>query len=133
MPKAQQIGVVDAAAQKDVLEEAAAFALAKKPNPISKRPIPDANKFMVVAGGLEQGELMAWKAAPAMNAPGAIIRCLRAAASKSWEEGCEVEAREFTTLLFSVQSAALRHLFFAERMALKLPGVEAAPKPLKKV
>merc|ERR1712203_808740 len=36
-------------------------------------------------------------------------------------------------LVFGVQSAALRHLFFSERLASKVPGVKAKPAPLKKV
>ena len=35
--------------------------------------------------------------------------------------------------VFSVQSAALRHLFLAERMAQKVPGVNEKPAPLKKI
>jgi len=44
-----------------------------------------------------------------------------------------VEGQEFTRLLFSKQSAALRHLFFAERMANKVSGLKAQPAPIKKV
>merc|ERR1719253_786956 len=51
----------------------------------------------------------------------------------SFKEGLKVEASEFTRLVFSVQSAALRHLFFAERAAGKVPGVNAKPAPLKKI
>jgi len=69
-----------------------------------------------------------------MVAPAAIISCLRAACSKmSFEEGLRVEAKEFTKLVFGVQSAALRHLFFAERLCQKVPGVKASPLPLKKI
>merc|ERR1719221_2464986 len=68
-----------------------------------------------------------------MVAPVAIIKCLRAACTLSFEEGLKVEAREFTNLVFGIQSAALRHLFFSERLASKVPGVKAKPAPLKKV
>lgn len=132
--EAMKNGIVDAVAKEDVINEAAAFALAKPPAPISKRPVPHANRFMAAAGGLDQGLLMASNQAPGMIAPEAIINCLRAACSKmSFREGLEIEAKEFTRLVFSVQSAALRHLFFAERMASKVPGVNAKPMPLKKI
>lgn len=132
--EAMKNGIIDAVAKDDVINEAAAFALAKPPAPISKRPVPHANRFMAAAGGLDQGLLMASNQAPGMIAPEAIINCLRAACSKmSFKEGLEVEAKEFTRLVFSVQSAALRHLFFAERMASKVPGVNAKPMPLKKI
>jgi len=131
---AMKNGIVDAVAKEDVVNEAAAFALAKPPAPISKRPVPHANRFMAAAGGLDQGLLMASNQAPGMIAPEAIINCLKAACSKmSFQEGLAIEAKEFTRLVFSVQSAALRHLFFAERMASKVPGVNAKPMPLKKI
>merc|ERR1719281_1499832 len=102
--------------------------------PISKLPVPHANRFMAAAGGLDQALLQAWKSAPLMIAPPAIVECFRAACSKmSFQEGLKVEAEQFTKLLFSVESAAMRHLFFAERMAQKLPGIRAKPAPLKKI
>lgn len=133
-PQALKAGIIDVVAKGDVLIEAAAFALGKPPHPISKRLVPAESRLMAAAGALEQGELMAANQAPGMVAPAAIINCLRAACSKmSFEEGLRVEAKEFTKLVFGVQSAALRHLFFAERLCQKVPGVKASPLPLKKI
>nr|QJU71812.1 peroxisomal bifunctional protein [Gambierdiscus polynesiensis] len=133
--EAQKNGIVDVVAKgADVVAEAAAFSLGNPPNPISKRPVPFMNRLMAGMGALEQGELMAANQAPGMVAPAAIVNCLRAACSKmSFEEGLAVEAHEFTKLVFGVQSGALRHLFFAERLAQKVPGVDVPPAPLKKV
>eukprot|EP00933_Yihiella_yeosuensis_P035165 TRINITY_DN28647_c0_g1_i1.p1 TRINITY_DN28647_c0_g1~~TRINITY_DN28647_c0_g1_i1.p1 ORF type:complete len:785 (-),score=236.62 TRINITY_DN28647_c0_g1_i1:185-2464(-) len=133
---ALKAGILDGVAKGDVIDEAAAMALAKPPSPISKRGIPHESKFYVAGGALETGLLTASKAAPGMIAPEAIINCLKAATDKnvSFKEGLAVEAKEFTRLVFSVQSAALRHLFFAERAAAKVPGVNGKlAKPLKKV
>lgn len=133
-PQALKTGILSAVAKGDVVEEAAALALARPPSPISKLPVPPQNRLMAGAGALEQGELMAANQAPGMVAPSAIISCIRAACSKmSFREGLAVEAREFTKLVFGVQSAALRHLFFAERLAQKVPGVSAAPQAIRKV
>eukprot|EP00927_Polykrikos_kofoidii_P071249 TRINITY_DN67544_c0_g1_i1.p1 TRINITY_DN67544_c0_g1~~TRINITY_DN67544_c0_g1_i1.p1 ORF type:complete len:576 (-),score=111.95 TRINITY_DN67544_c0_g1_i1:170-1771(-) len=89
---------------------------------------------MAAGGALEQGHLTASKLAPGMIAPAAIVKCLQAACSKkSFREGLDVEATEFIKLLFSLQSAALRHLFFAERMAQKVPGIKVGPAKLRKV
>jgi len=133
-PQALKVGLVDALAKEDVLAEAAAFALKSPPHPISKRPVPHANRFMGAAGAFEQALLMASISAPGMIAPEAIVTCLRAACSKmTFQEGLVVEQREFGRLLFSVQSAAMRNLFFAERMATKLPGVRAKPAKVKSV
>eukprot|EP00913_Durusdinium_trenchii_P007950 g7456.t1 len=127
-------GIVDAVATKDVIEEAADFALSHPPNPISKREVPKTNRFMVAAGGLEQGLNTAVNAAPLMIAPRSIIKCFDAACSnKSFREGLAVEMEEFTKLVFSVESAALRHLFLSEGLARKVPGIDEKPAPLKKI
>merc|ERR1719222_268574 len=124
---AEKDGILDCIAKTDVVAEAAAFALEKPPHPISKRPVFHESRFMAASGALEQGLMMAEAQAPGMVAPAAIINCLKAACSKmSFREGLEVEAKEFMGLVFGVQSGALRHLFFAERLASKVPGVTSA-------
>ncbi|OLP83536.1 Peroxisomal bifunctional enzyme [Symbiodinium microadriaticum] len=131
---AKKNGIIDVVAKGDVVDEAAEFALTHPPAPISKREVPKTNRFMVAAGGLEQALNTAFNAQPLMVAPGGIIKCFEAACSgKSFREGVAVEMEEFTKLVFSVQSAALRHLFLAERMAQKVPGVNEKPAPLKKI
>lgn len=57
------------------------------------------------------------------DAPLAIIRCVEAAAAGDFEAGLKVEREEFQALLHGPQSAALRHLFFAERKAATVEGV----------
>eukprot|EP00434_Breviolum_minutum_P008319 symbB.v1.2.007340.t1/scaffold425.1/size368629/4 len=87
---------------------------------------------MVAAGGLESGLNTAVNAAPLMIAPRAIIKCFEAACSnKSFREGLAVEMEQFTNLVFSVESAALRHLFLSERLAQKadLLVINGAKRP----
>lgn len=60
---------------------------------------------------------------PQYPARAAIVRCVKAAAELSFAAGEQVEAREFATLLNSMASKSLRHLFFAEREAAKIPGL----------
>merc|ERR1719380_171477 len=68
-----------------------------------------------------------------MIAPAAIIRCIGYAIDLPFEEGVKKEGEEFFELLFSKQSAAMRHLFMSEREASKVQGLTAKPKPIKKV
>jgi len=132
--RAKKVGVVDAVASGNVVDEAAKFALSNPPAPISKRPVPKASRFKARAGGLEMALNQASNSVKGMVAPAAIIACAEAACGNgTFKEGLKVEGREFTKLLFSVQSAALRHLFFAQRMTTKVPGLKAKPAPLKKV
>ena len=60
---------------------------------------------------------------PAYPALQAIVRCVQAAATLPFEQGEQVEAREFEQLRLSNTSQAMRHLFFAERQAGKIPGL----------
>ncbi|MAM39220.1 MAG: hypothetical protein CL949_12150 [Erythrobacter sp.] len=63
-------------------------------------------------------------------APQAILRCVEAAASLPLEAGLEKERREFELLVQSPHSLALRHLFFADRQAFKLPFQVSSPDKL---
>lgn len=68
-------------------------------------------------------------------APEAIIRCVEAAAAGDFDAGLAVERMEFLKLVQGEQSAALRHIFFAERQAARiddLPG-DVQPLPIAKV
>ncbi|RYY29150.1 MAG: 3-hydroxyacyl-CoA dehydrogenase [Sphingomonadales bacterium] len=58
-----------------------------------------------------------------LDAPQAILRCVEAAVTGPWEAGVTVERAEFQAVLKGPQSAALRHIFMAERAAQKVPGL----------
>ncbi|MBA5688890.1 3-hydroxyacyl-CoA dehydrogenase NAD-binding domain-containing protein [Rugamonas apoptosis] len=65
----------------------------------------------------------------------AIVRCVEAAVERSFMDGEQVEAREFATLLGSATSKSLRHLFFSEREAARIPGLSdsTAPQAVRRV
>jgi len=69
---------------------------------------------------------------PAYPALAAAVRCVQAAAGLPFAEGAKVEAREFEQLRVSAASRAMRHLFFAERHASRIPGL-ARDAVLRKV
>jgi len=56
-------------------------------------------------------------------APLKCIEAVAAAVSKPFEEGLEIERHLFLQLMQTNESKALRHAFFAERAASKIPGV----------
>lgn len=64
-------------------------------------------------------------------APLAIIDCVQAAATKSFDDGLAEEQRLFKGLFLSDVSAALRHVFFAERAAARIDGLPAGIVPRK--
>ncbi|HMA09471.1 MAG TPA: enoyl-CoA hydratase-related protein, partial [Ramlibacter sp.] len=72
---------------------------------------------------------------PAYPAPAAIVRCVQAAVELPFAQGEQVEAREFEALRASPASKSLRHMFFAEREAAKIPGLASttALRPINRV
>ncbi|PZN95664.1 MAG: 3-hydroxyacyl-CoA dehydrogenase [Alphaproteobacteria bacterium] len=58
------------------------------------------------------------------EAPEANIKCIEAAVALPFEEGMRVERAEFMKLMGGLQSAAQRHVFFAERQAAKIDGLD---------
>jgi 3-hydroxyacyl-CoA dehydrogenase len=56
-------------------------------------------------------------------APMKCLECVEAAAKKPFDEGMKVEQALFGELIDSISSKALRHAFFAERAASKIPDV----------
>ncbi len=69
------------------------------------------------------------------NAPESIIRCIEATLEMRFEDGMTFERQLFNELQADSQSAAQRHVFFAERQAAKVDGIPAdtAILPIAKV
>jgi 3-hydroxyacyl-CoA dehydrogenase len=74
-----------------------------------------------------------WKG---FDAPYANLRCVEAAAENpNIEDGLKFERAEFMKLMTGSQSAAQRHMFFAERQAAKIDGLpkDTQLRDIKKV
>jgi 3-hydroxyacyl-CoA dehydrogenase len=69
---------------------------------------------------------------PHMTAPLRCIDAVQAAVEKPFDEGIAFERATFVALLESPESKAMRHAFFGERAAGKIPDVPA-DTPLRKV
>lgn len=68
-------------------------------------------------------------------APARIVDCVEAAVTRPFAEGLKCERALFVECMNSPQSAALRHAFFAEREAGKIPGIgkDVALRPVARV
>ncbi len=99
------------------------------PRRTSVLPVPPAADEIFTKAAADAAQKSAY---PALAA---IVRCVRAAAQKPFAEGEAVEARRVRALVHSPSSKALRHLFFAEREAAKIPGLprDTALRPVKRV
>ncbi|MCW3475846.1 3-hydroxyacyl-CoA dehydrogenase NAD-binding domain-containing protein [Limobrevibacterium gyesilva] len=71
------------------------------------------------------------KRARAQQAARACAEAVRAAAEKSFDEGAALERQFFMELVKSDESKALRHVFFSEREAQKVPNLPAGVEPRK--
>jgi len=128
-------GLIDRLAGEDSLvADAVAFA-----NEVAaKRPLPRASEGIATA---DPEAVAAFRKANArkfrgFDAPAANIACVeKAADGSSFAEGIAFERAEFMKLMTGTQSAAQRHLFFAERQAAKVDDIPAdtALRPIKKV
>ena len=132
--KAVGAGLVDHLA--DDPKEAAIHAVAdainsgKPPRRASRLAIPDLDQADEIIAGAKA----AADAKPFLPSLGAIAASLEAA-TKSFAEGERVEAAEFEKLRATATSRALRHIFFAEREAQRVPGLPKGiePRPIKTV
>jgi 3-hydroxyacyl-CoA dehydrogenase len=69
------------------------------------------------------------KRARGQHAPHACVDAVRAALDLPFDEGMALEQKLFGELVAGDQSKALRHIFFAEREAAKVPGLSPSIKP----
>ena len=124
--KAKELGLVDELAGEDSLAaDAIAFARAKiadGPRPTRERPVFG---DVAVIEQLKTANAKRWRG---FEAPYANLACVEAATRLPFDEGLAFEREQFMKLMFGSQSAAQRHIFFAERQAAKIDGL---PKDTK--
>ena len=131
--KAKELGLVDELAGEDSLAaDAIAFARAKiadGPRPTRARPVFG---DVAVIEQLKTANAKRWRG---FEAPYANLACVEAATRLPFEEGLAFEREQFMKLMFGSQSAAQRHIFFAERQAAKIDGLpkDTQLRDIKKV
>ena len=132
--KAAELGLIDRLVGEDSLE-ADAIAFAREV--ASKRPLPRIRDKEAKADPEAVAEFRKANARKfrGFDAPEANIRCAEAAATMSFDQGMKFEREEFMKLMTGTQSAAQRHIFFAERQAAKIDDVPADTKlrPINRV
>ncbi len=131
--QAASIGLVDRLAGEDSLtEDAIAYArelIAVGPRPTRDRPL---GGDIGIIAQLKAANAKKWKG---FDAPYANLACVEAATRLPFDEGMQFERAEFVKLMAGSQSAAQRHMFFAERQAAKIDGLakDIALRDIKKV
>ena len=130
-PSEEVKGLFDAILDGDLLRGAVAFAnqiAGQRPLPLV-RALPNAHSN---ANALFQSarERLGGKGNPA---PLKALEAMAAGVGRPFAEGLAAERALFLELLASAESKALRHAFFAERAAARIPDVpdDLVPRPVK--
>jgi 3-hydroxyacyl-CoA dehydrogenase len=120
--EAVQIGLVDRVTEGGLVADAIAFAreVAQIPPPRTRdRPVAAIDPAL-----FDRFAKANAKKFRGLDAPPAIIRAVKAATEFSFGEGAAFERETFLKLRAGPQNKALRHVFFAERQAAKVPGLD---------
>jgi 3-hydroxyacyl-CoA dehydrogenase len=123
--EALDAGIIDKLIEGDLLKGAVAFA-----REMAGRKAPKTREMSAKLGTPEENAPIFSAARDTVRrkmrglpAPMAAIDAIEAATNMPFAEGCEEEARLFDKCLYSDESKALIHVFFAEREAAKIPDV----------
>jgi 3-hydroxyacyl-CoA dehydrogenase len=122
--KLRDTPLFDAFADGDLLESAVKFARRVSADGLAGRRVRDVKLDMPNAEAFFQFARNTVKAvAGPYPAPLACVEAVAAAIEKPFDAGLKRERELFTTLMLSPESAALRHVFQAERAASHIQGV----------
>jgi 3-hydroxyacyl-CoA dehydrogenase len=124
-PDALTFGVIDKLIEGDLLAGAVAFS-----REVAGKPAPKTRERAQKLGTSEQNAPIFAEARETVRkkqrgllAPMAAIDAIEAATRLPFDEGCKKEAELFDNCLYSDQSKALIHVFFAEREAAKIADI----------
>jgi 3-hydroxyacyl-CoA dehydrogenase len=124
---ALQLGLLDEVVQDRLLPQALARA-----NRLvhERRPLRIVSRLQLDAGSVRPGLFADYRRElPAADKGGQaarkIVDCVEAATRLPFAEGLTVERQAFDSCKDSDESRALRHLFFAERAAARIPGLSS--------
>ncbi|MBB6307776.1 FAD-dependent oxidoreductase [Xanthobacter tagetidis] len=120
-PEALALGIVDEVVEGDLLAAAIARAPHAPKRRLSQLPVPAGD-----AAREEAAAAAALKGAKGVPAIAEAVRVVRASRAAAFADGMADERATFLRLRESDAAKALRHLFFAEREAGRVPGLDGA-------
>ncbi|HLR17414.1 MAG TPA: 3-hydroxyacyl-CoA dehydrogenase NAD-binding domain-containing protein [Alcanivoracaceae bacterium] len=132
---AHKIGLVDEIIDGDLLTGALAYARKLITDNAPLRKISQQDVPAVDAALFDNYAKSIARRQRGFKAPFACIEAVKAATELPYEEGAKKERELFMELLTSPESAAQRHVFFAEREVAKVPGLDpkTPQRPIEKV
>ena len=122
--RAASLGLVDRVVEGDDLREAAlAWCRELVEEGAGRRVTSELPVETVPDGTLAEYRETLARRARGQIAPQKIVDCVEASITRPFSEGMRIEREKFIECMQSPQSAALRHMFFAEREAAKVRGL----------
>jgi 3-hydroxyacyl-CoA dehydrogenase len=121
--KAKEYGLIDEIVQGDLLEQAILFSKKIVGKPLRRIRDQKAQLDGDPKAFFAQVREQVAKESKGYPAPLEIVACAEAAATLPFDEGRKQERVGFERLMKGPESAALRHMFFAERQTSKIPDV----------
>jgi len=128
-PDALTMGIIDRIGSGDIVDDAITYAEEIIEAGAAKRRIRDIEDKIAQDRGndalFEQFEANLGRTHRGQFAPAQILKCIKAAVNaEDFDAGMAVERECFTECLSHPQREALIHIFFAERAANKIPGLD---------
>jgi 3-hydroxyacyl-CoA dehydrogenase len=130
--QAANLGLVDRVIDGDLRDGALAWCRELVANDAPRRKTRELRAETVSDGVLAEYRGKLAKKARGQVAPQKIVDCIEAAMSQPFPAGLETERSKFIECMQGPQSAAMRHVFFAEREAAKVRDLPA-DTPLRDV
>lgn len=137
-PAAKEMGLIDEIVEGDDLQAAAiAYAeeLVKSGAPLKRIRDITIDPESIEPGFFDAARKKLAQRARGQIAPDRIVSCIEAAVNLPMDEGLLRERELFSELVKSPESAAMRHIFFAERQAAKVKDLpkDTPQRPINKV
>ncbi len=130
--KAKISGVIDEVVEEGELVDAAmAYARTLIDGGVAPRRVRDLTVDSVESGIFDGFRKKIAKKTRGLVAPEQIIRCVERSLSVPFDEAVAQERKSFLACRESEQSAALRHVFFAERSVGKVPDLKKGTQERK--
>jgi len=130
--QAEGLGLVDRIVDGELADAALAWCRELVENGAARRVSSELPVESLSGGALADYRSTLDRRARGQVAPQKIVDCVEAALTRPFAEGLKIERAAFMDCMQSPQSAALRHMFFAEREAAKVRGL-SKDTPLRDV
>ena len=129
--EALEAGLVDRLAEGDILEAAVAFAeqMVAEHAALRRTSMLDVDTSDIEAGFFDAYRQKTAARSRGLVAPELAIEAVEAVTSMNFSDGVTNERRLFMQALYSKESEALRHVFFAEHVVRRIPHLDPMIKP----